>query len=182
MSTLCPYVMGHDTQRHRVVLSVPDVLFAYDLEAGGWGQLSLDAHGIVTTSATAEKDKDAYLVMGNARGSSVRVFDPDNAPVSWEWRSAEVTGAAYKMPSATFQCTGVHVDWHRFDTLTTGSVTAVLYVDGAPMPAMTILEASSRVYVYGARAVGHRFSLDLVGVNAQIVSARYILAPCGGRY
>lgn len=178
-------VMGYDPQRHRVVLSVAynangeakSDIYTYDREFGGWDKLSTEVPGIVTARATAEQDKDGYLVLGNLEGSSIRVFDPDNGPVEWEWRSKELTGADFKAPGATFVVTGVHVDWHKANASVAGSLTATLYVDGVAMPAMNVAESTSRVYVYGNRARGHRFSLSLVGNNAEVVSARYLVAP-----
>jgi hypothetical protein len=178
-------VMGYDPQRHRIVLSVAynasgetkSDIYTFDKEFGGWDKLSTQVPGVVTARATAEQDADAYLVMGNIEGSSIRVFDPDNAPVEWEWRSKELTGADFKAPGATFVVTGVHVDWHKANAAVAGSLKATLFVDGVAMPEMSVAESTSRVYVYGNRARGHRFSLCLVGNNAEVVSARYLVAP-----
>lgn len=174
-TSLSQFVLGHDPQRHRIVVAVPDNLYTYDLSGGGWGKVDADTPGTITCSALEEQDKDSHLVMGNAAGQSVRVFDPENAPVDWEWRSREEVGAYHGIEGAKMQCSGLFVDWHRVDPTATGFVKATLYVDGVPQTEMNVAEQTNRKYIYGPKAQGHRFALDLVGHNANCVSARYLL-------
>jgi hypothetical protein len=181
-------ILGYDPQKHRIGLAVSYAvdetvkhdIYAFDNENGGWGRLqpTTDAYDFdtVTCRATAERDADAHLLFGNAQGQSLRVFDPDNDPVSWEWRSKEVTGADFGGFAKTFQFTGLRVDWHKADPTLAGSVTATVFVDGKPMPALTIAEQTSRTYVLGPRATGHRCSVALEGVNAEVTALRYSLA------
>lgn len=181
-------ILGYDPQKHRIGLAVSYAvdevvkhdLYAFDNENGGWGRLqpTTDSYDFdtVTCRATAERDADAHLLFGNAQGQSLRVFDPDNAPVEWEWRSKEVTGADFGGFAKTFQFTGLRVDWHKADPTLAGSVTATVFVDGKPMPALTIAESTSRTYVLGPRATGHRASVCLEGVNAEVTALRYSLA------
>lgn len=181
-------ILGYDPQKHRIGLAVSYAvdevvkhdLYTFDNEAGGWGRIepATDAYDFdtVTCRATAERDADAHLLFGNAAGQSLRVFDPDNAPVSWEWRSKEATGADFGGFAKTFQFTGLRVDWHKADPTLAGSVTATVFIDGKPMPALNIAEQTSRTYVLGPRASGHRCSVALEGVNAEVTALRYSLA------
>lgn len=181
-------ILGYDPQKHRIGLAVSYAvdsvvkhdLYAFDNEAGGWGRIEPTTNDwdfdTVTCRATAERDADAHLLFGNAAGQSLRVFDPDNAPVSWEWRSKEATGADFGGFAKTFQFTGLRVDWHRANPALAGSVTATVFIDGKPMPALNIAEQTSRTYVLGPRATGHRCSVALEGVNAEVTALRYSLA------